>query len=197
MVGNDIIDIAATKRSKDPEGLGWKRPGFVEKIFTESEQKLIVDSEDPFITVWQLWSIKESAYKVFIQAGGEAFYNPKRFECELEGLNGKVEIEDLILETESIINENYIFSTAFSDNSEIKSSIFELPESDIQQQSDLIRQQLIKEFSKNNNINSDDLEIRKTESGVPLIYFKDEVLDVSISITHHGEFGGYSYKKVI
>lgn len=197
MVGNDIIDIAATKRSKDPKGLGWKRPGFVKKIFTESEQKLIVDSGDPFITVWQLWSMKESAYKIFIQAGGTPFYNPKRIECELEGLNGKVEIEDLILETESIINENYIFSTAFSDNSEIKSSIFELPENDIQQQSDLIRQQLIKEFSKNNNINSDDLEIRKTESGVPLIYFKNEVLNVSNSITHHGKFGGYSYKKVI
>lgn len=38
MVGNDIIDIAATKLSKDPKGLGWQRPGFVEKIFTDSEQ---------------------------------------------------------------------------------------------------------------------------------------------------------------
>ena len=197
MVGNDIIDIAATKLSKDPTGLGWQRPGFVEKIFTDSEQKLIVDSEDPFITVWQLWSMKESAYKVFIQAGGTPFYNPKRIECQLEGLNGQVEIRDLILETKSIINEDYIFSTAFSDNSEIKTSIFELPKNDIQQQSDFIRQQLIIDFSKSNNLDLQHLEIRKSTSGVPLIYFHDEILELTISLTHCGEFGGYSFEKVI
>ncbi|RYM35868.1 4-phosphopantetheinyl transferase family protein [Brumimicrobium glaciale] len=199
MVGNDIVDIKETKRSSsktsDSKTIGWERPGFIDKLFTPKEQGLITASKDKFTTVWKMWSMKESAYKVFIQAGGERFFNPRKIECSLEDLeNGKVKIDSLILKTKTRINENYIFSTSTSSNSEIETSIFKLPENDIHQQSVFIRQELIKDFSKINNLDADDLEIRKTESGVPLLYFKDEVLNVSISMTHHGKFGGYSFE---
>lgn len=194
MVGNDIIDIAATKRSKDPKGLGWKRPGFVKKIFTESEQKLIVDSGDPFITVWQLWSMKESAYKIFIQAGGTPFYNPKRIECQLEGLNGKVEIGDLILQTKSIVNEDYIFSTATDELSDIKSKVFNIG-TDVKLQSQNLRNQLLKDFSQENDLEIGKLKIEKIKNGIPRLFYDEKDLGLSISLTHCGEFGGYSFKE--
>ena len=61
MLGNDIIDINETRRTTN-----WERPRFIEKIFTFKEQRMITKSADPFTTVWHLWSMKESAYKVFI-----------------------------------------------------------------------------------------------------------------------------------
>ena len=192
MVGNDIIDIEETKLSTN-----WERPGFVEKIFTEKEQAIIAAASDPFTTVWQMWSMKESAYKVFIQDGGERFYAPSKIECSFDNLeNGEVKIDSLILKTSTLINDNYIFSTATHDNSNIESCVFEIPKNDIQLQSDFIRQQLIKEFSKVNNLETEDLKIRKAASGVPLIYYKHKALDISISMTHHGKFGGYSFEKV-
>jgi len=189
MVGNDIIDIEQTRRSTD-----WERRRFIEKIFTEKEQAIIAAFFDPFLIVWQMWSMKESAYKVFIQAGGERFYNPKKIECSFDDFeNGEVKIDSLILKTSTLINENYIFSTATHDDSNVESCVFELPENDIHLQSEFIREQLIKDFSKIKNQETEDLEIRKTASGVPLIYYKNKVLDISISMTHHGGFGGYSF----
>jgi phosphopantetheinyl transferase (holo-ACP synthase) len=193
MVGNDIIDIAATKLSKDPKGLGWQRPGFVEKIFTDSEQKLIADSKDAFITVWQLWSMKESAYKVYIQAGGKPFYNPQRIECELDGLTGKVEIRDLILETKSIINEDYIFTVAGTEFLEIKSKIFNIGD-DIKLQSQNLRNHLLKDYSQENNLDAKNLKIEKIENRIPRLIYEGKDLGLSISLTHCGEFGGYSFR---
>lgn len=193
MVGNDIIDIAATKRSKDPKGLGWKRPGFVKKIFTDSEQKLIADSEDPFITVWQLWSMKESAYKVYIQVGGKPFYNPKRIECELEGLNGKVEIGDLLLETKSTINEEYIFTIAGIETLNIKSKVFNIG-NNAELQSENLRNQLLKHYSQTNGLEFEKLKIKKIENGIPRLFYDEKDLGLAISLTHCGEFGGYSIR---
>jgi len=68
MVGNDIIDLGETRRSTN-----WERPGFVQKIFTPKEQGFINASADPFSIVWRLWSMKESAYKVFLQTGVDRF----------------------------------------------------------------------------------------------------------------------------
>lgn len=191
MVGNDIIDIDETSRSSD-----WERPGFMEKIFTPKEQSIISASDDPFTTVWQMWSMKESAYKIFIQAGGERFFNPTKIECSfVDSRNDQVKIDNITLKTRTLFNADYIFSTATIEQADIESRIFELPENDNQKQSDFMRKQLIKDFAKINNLNCGDLEIRKIESGIPLIYCKNEILDVSISITHHGKFGAYSFMR--
>lgn len=195
MVGNDIIDIFETKRISSST-VGWKRPGFVEKIFSSEEQMMISNSQDPFSTVWRLWSMKESAYKVYIQSGGERFYNPAKLECSVESLNlGSVSYDGLILKTNTVKNSDYIFSTAFSSTFDIDSKVVELPNVEAAQQSAFIRQQLLSEFSKVNSIKYSDLSIQKSQAGVPLIHFKNKPLHISISITHDGKYGAYSILK--
>ena len=84
----------------------------MQKIFTLKEQSIIATSADPFKTVWRLWSMKESAYKVFIQAGGIRFFNPTKIECSLHSLeNGQVDtfIEELSKEAEKLCDENFKF----------------------------------------------------------------------------------------
>ena len=196
MVGNDIIDIQETKRVSNSPNSGWERPGFLEKIFSNQEQAMINVSIDPFTTVWQLWSMKESAYKVFIQTGGARFFNPSKIECRLDSINtGQVKIGDLILKTNTIINGDYIFSTAILENSNLETAIFQLPGNDIQQQSNFTHQQLLTDFAKSNSLNYSDLRIHKSETKVPILHYKNKPLNASISMTHHGNFGAYSILK--
>ena len=191
MVGNDIIDINETRRSSN-----WERPRFMQKIFTKKEQSIISVSNDPFTTVWHLWSMKESAYKVFIQAGGNRFFNPTKIECSLDSSkNGQVKIDTITLRTNTSINANFIFSTATINNSDIDTCIFQLTENNSKQQSNFIHQQVLNNFAKNNSLNFAELLIQKTKTGVPTLHYKNKLLDKSISITHHGKYAAYSILK--
>jgi phosphopantetheinyl transferase (holo-ACP synthase) len=191
VVGNDIIDIDETRRSSN-----WGRPGFMKKIFTPKEQSIITASADPFTSVWRLWSMKESAYKVFIQAGGERFFNPTKIECSFkDSKDGQVRIDTMNLKASTIINANYIFSTAAINNSDIETCIFQLTERNSEQQSNFIHQHLLNDFAKNNDLNSAELKIQKTKSGVPLFRYKNKTLNTSISLSHHGGYGAYSILK--
>ncbi|TYB78561.1 4'-phosphopantetheinyl transferase family protein [Bizionia myxarmorum] len=187
MIGNDIVDLKETKLTTN-----WERRGFLDKIFTDNEQKMISDANDPFKTVWKLWSMKESAYKVFIQAGGKRFYNPKKIACQFEDGFDQVSIEFMKFQTETICNHDYILSTARMDDADSKSFVYNLPERDIKKQSAFLKQQFIADFSIHNDLNFGDLVIRKTDVGVPKLLYKDKELDVSFSLTHHGIYGSYS-----
>lgn len=188
MVGNDIIDLKAASSSSQ-----WERRGFIQKIFTIQEQDIITSSADPFASVWHLWSMKESAYKVFIQAGGEPFFSPTRIKCSLDcSKNGQVTIDTTTLKTSTSVNSNYIFCTATSSKSDIATCIFQLPENNIQQHSNFIHHQVVKDFAKINSLNCAELEIKKTTTGVPLLHYKNRPLNTSISLTHHGKYGAYS-----
>jgi len=191
MVGNDIIDIQEARRSSN-----WERPGFLQKIFTLKEQSIITSSADPFKTVWRLWSMKESAYKVFIQAGGIRFFNPTKIECSLHSSeNGLVEIGRTTLKTITSTDTDYIFSTATVENSKIDTCIFKLTENNVKQQSHFMHEQLLSDFAKNNSLHLAELQLEKTAAGVPTLHYRKKPLNVSVSITHHGKYGAYSILK--
>ncbi|MEM9680031.1 MAG: 4'-phosphopantetheinyl transferase superfamily protein, partial [Bacteroidota bacterium] len=89
MVGNDIIDVSLAMKASH-----WRRDRFLEKLFTPKEQSYIFQSEHQEAMLWQLWSMKESAYKLYMQKGGSRFYNPKRIECQMEMSNTTASIEE-------------------------------------------------------------------------------------------------------
>jgi phosphopantetheinyl transferase (holo-ACP synthase) len=62
VIGNDIVDLALARKESN-----WKRPGYLNKIFTTKEQLLISSAENPNTMVWNLWSRKEAAYKIIIE----------------------------------------------------------------------------------------------------------------------------------
>lgn len=76
MIGNDVIDLALAKKESN-----WKRKGFLNKLFTSGEQLLIRNSENPEIMVWNLWSRKEAAYKIYNRQTQFSAYIPHRLEC--------------------------------------------------------------------------------------------------------------------
>ena len=101
MIGNDVIDLQLAAVQSD-----WQRPRFREKVFTEGENRLIDSAEDPFKTVWRLWSMKESAYKAYMRLHPKRFFNPKKLECSLaENGTGLVQIGGYSFLTETSCEE--------------------------------------------------------------------------------------------
>ena len=154
MIGNDIVDLAFAKKTTN-----WQRKGFLNKIFTDNEQLYIYSSEDKEITVWNLWSRKEAAYKIYNRFSGIRKLNPIEFECfDMDLEIGKVVFKKQIYHTKTEINSEYIYSTA----------VFEKDDFD-----------KIK-------ILSGKLKIEK-ENRIPF-YTDHNAIRRPVSITHHGKY---------
>jgi phosphopantetheinyl transferase (holo-ACP synthase) len=112
VIGNDIIDLALAKKESN-----WQRKGFIEKIFTTSEQLLIFNADEPEIMVWNLWSQKEAAYKIYNRQTQIRAYIPLKLECfDLKIIDncqyGKVRCFDQIYFTKTQITLDYIYTDA-------------------------------------------------------------------------------------
>ncbi|KIA99520.1 phosphopantetheinyl transferase [Flavobacterium sp. KMS] len=110
MIGNDIVDLETARQESN-----WKRKGFLDKIFTPEEQFLILNSEKPEIMVWNLWSRKEAAYKIYNREAKISGYFPTKLVCFYESANsGTVTINNTLYYTKTTITEDYIDTIAVS-----------------------------------------------------------------------------------
>ena len=108
MIGNDIIDLKLALLQSN-----WQRKGYLDKIFTDLEQHLIINSNDLDRQVWQLWSRKEAVYKLLLQKGIQKGYFPKKIKCLDNNLeNGEVIFDNCIYYTKTLLSVNYIHSIA-------------------------------------------------------------------------------------
>lgn len=120
MIGNDIVDLAfAVKESN------WKRKGYLDKIFTKHEQLLILKSDNHENMVWNLWSRKEAAYKIFNRISGIRIYNPIQFECfDTDKSIGKVMNNEVLYYTKTEINVDYIHTISLLNKTDFDSVKF-------------------------------------------------------------------------
>ena len=117
MIGNDIVDLALALKEST-----WKRKGYLDKIFTENEQLLIIKSDNPENMVWNLWSRKEAAYKIFNRNTGIRIYNPIQFECfETDKSIGKVMCNGVLYYTQTEINLDYIHTVSLLNSTDFES----------------------------------------------------------------------------
>jgi len=159
VIGNDIVDLALALKESN-----WKRKGFLDKIFTPSEQLLILNAENPAMMVWNLWSRKEAAYKIYNRQTQIRGYFPLLLECfDLETIDGvifgKIIIKDLVYFTKTVITSQFINSIAVENLQDF----------------DLIRT----------------LENRKNiqkKNGIPSRFENENSVPIPISISHHGRF---------
>ena len=180
MIGNDIIDLSFAKRESN-----WQRRGFLEKQFTNNEQQLILASNNPFVLVWKLWSMKEAAYKIHTQQNERRFFCPRKFECTLlSEKKGLVVFQNQFFYTSSTVTDSYIFTIA-SLNNETKAF------------SKLVTPKAIDKMIKNKledvtKLPSFEIEQKKSKNGAPGYYHNNLLLTRSCSISHHGNYGLFS-----
>lgn len=155
MIGNDIVDLDLAKNESN-----WKRKGFLNKIFTFQEQAIIHNNTNPELMVWNLWSRKEAAYKIYNRETGISGYFPSRLQCHnVNEISGTVTIDDFVFHTQTQITDAYIYSIAVSK---------------------------IDFFYKINTLET--LENIKKENGIPYILDTTSNTIFPVSITHHGRF---------
>jgi phosphopantetheinyl transferase (holo-ACP synthase) len=108
MIGNDVIDLALARTESN-----WKRKGFLNKLFTGAEQQLILTNPDPESILWNLWSRKEAAYKIYSRETQVRAFMPLQLECVFENAcDGKVSVNGKEYFTQTCIFEEQIHTIA-------------------------------------------------------------------------------------
>ncbi|MFD1062652.1 4'-phosphopantetheinyl transferase superfamily protein [Winogradskyella litorisediminis] len=186
MVGNDIVDIAQAQKDSN-----WQRPRFLDKLFTEKEQEFIKNSEDKTITVWQFWSMKEAAYKLYVQQNPSRFYAPKQFECVAHASIWKVNYKEFSCYLSTKKTTDYILSEARLIPHKITSEVLVFKDENLKSQRQVLRDKLSERIGKSDNISTNTIEFQKSEFGIPTVKFDSKRMNVSL--THHGRFGAFTF----
>lgn len=114
MIGNDVIDLALARKESR-----WERSGFLDKLFTSNEKEMILNAENPEITVWNLWSRKEAVYKIYHRETGLRSFMPLQIECLFEnGQDGIVFCNGKKYFSKTEINSQSIYTIAVSDHND-------------------------------------------------------------------------------
>ena len=189
MIGNDIVDLKQAALESN-----WQRKGFLNKVFTQKERAYIQDSENPFLMVWQLWSMKESAYKINSQQYQQRFFNPKRIACSfLNDVNDEVKIDNNVYSTFSTFDKGFIYTVAtLKKKHKILSSLFKIDNSCYKTQHQTCNTKLIKAISELYDLKGEYVNVKKSMLGIPKLYKNEELLNINCSITHHGNYGAYA-----
>ena len=188
MLGNDIVDIKEAYRTSN-----WQRPRLLDKLFTPKEQQLISYSEDSFLMVWQLWSMKEAAYKLYTQLYPSRFYSPKDFKCNINTTSKSVNYKTFSCYVETKITSDYILSEAHLTPSKMISEVLMFNSKNVKDQSTILKTQLLKKLSRGHSVDHVILGIVKDEYGVPKV--RSDLNTYAISLSHHGKYGAYAVQK--
>lgn len=180
-IGNDIVDLNLAKTQSN-----WQRKGFLEKQFTAYEQKAILKSKNSFLQVWLFWAMKEAAYKCYIQEHKKRFFAPKKFSCKiLSPTKGVVAVKEDLFYVNYKISVNYIYVVASKkENLKMVSSSFFIDENSSSTKK--INTKLLSYFTK-------DIQLKKSDLGIPYLSKNDKKLPFSISKTHHGNYGAFAF----
>lgn len=185
MIGNDIIDLEYTRTHTD-----WTRRGYLDKIFSASEQNYIAESEDSFSAVWRLWSMKESVYKLNLRSKSVRSFKPSKIECNIIGdKKGIVNLDGVEYNTITTHEEKYIFSSAtLSNSTEVNHHIIKF-DNEIQENYYTLIKDNLAFYLDGKNF---EITISKNKIGIPEIYLNNIKQRIYLSITHHGSFLAWS-----
>jgi len=192
MIGNDIISLAEVLPHQQA-----LRPGFCDKVCLPEELQPLTTYFSREICIWALWAAKESAYKVYRQAGGSALFAPKKntfllhsiHNSQLKGItttpNGRYHSR-ILLQTEYIMAESW---SANFDQYQIAHKVMAIPNKPYALQSASLKEKVMDWVAQNLGMHAESLSISKSSIGMPYLKLGNKRLDLSLSLSHHGHFG--------
>lgn len=190
MTGNDIVDIATAVAESN-----WERKGFLDKIFTPQEQQYIYNASIPGQMVWRLWSMKESAYKIYTRQHGGRFFTPQKLSCTLlSETTGLVIIHNNNYQTITSSTKDYIYSIARAEEGKVDflNACFSIPPQFHITQQEFIYKKLVTSYADISGDDAANLTILKDKKNIPFLYCKKEKIKIPVSITHHGNYAAFT-----
>ena len=196
-IGNDIVCLQTAAQKSN-----WQRRGFLKKVFTDDEIHLINASSEKNQTVWRLWSMKEAAYKAYVQQTSDTFLNPKKIQCQFNcDKKGSATINSNTYFIETSANSAYIHSIASNSNhlsqdyQIVKFSDQFNTSKSYQIQSSETYQALLKFYAEKTNNSADKLNVCKNKLEIPKLVVNNTIQREAVSISHHGCFGAFVITK--
>jgi phosphopantetheinyl transferase (holo-ACP synthase) len=168
MIGNDIIDLHVAAQESN-----WQRTGFLDKLFTSSEQALIHQAVVPSEMVWLLWSCKEAVYKIVNRRMQVCTYNPWKFNCTIAQHDGNIVTGHVLYEKAypfvSHLSPAYIHTVAvshrvFLDHLEV--------------------------YAGERFPYHDGWVLEKNQDNIPYIWNPESCVASPVSVSHHGSYLG-------
>jgi phosphopantetheinyl transferase (holo-ACP synthase) len=159
MIGNDVIDMLQSRQESN-----WQRKGFVEKLFTPTEQLLLSQTSDPETMIWLLWSMKEAAYKIYNRQTKIRQYIPQKLSCSI------------ILKNEHYVTGKviYLANVYYTKTIFLKDSLHTIA--------------VTSADHLNNVIEIEKKDIIKDKNGIPFLSQPELNILKDVSISHHGRF---------
>jgi len=175
MIGNDLVDLELAAVDSN-----WQRKGYLEKICTAAEQKLILTAAAPADLIWLIWTMKEAAYKAENRLSGRRFYAPADFITSVypgaaNGFSGQVCYRDRVFFTRTTVDNRMIHSIAC-----LETSAF----SHIQTRYLSNTPGYAGEF----NARQEDYRLEKNKSGIPVLACRENGRYYAASVSHHGAY---------
>ena len=185
MIGNDIVDLSEASKSNRTLD-----PRYLDKTFSKAEQDFILSSVNPEAGLWLLWSMKESAYKIYIGNHKKAFYAPAKFQCEVIDENkGLVKINNEVYHTYSAKTKSFIHTIARANSTDrFLFDITRLNNPTYENQHRSGHTKLKSIYSVNTGKDSAYLVIRKNTAGIPQLFHKGKKTNLTFSLSHHGHY---------
>jgi hypothetical protein len=196
--GNDIVALRAT----DPQRTGSAR--FYSRILAAGEQSLFSQQAFPDLPfghyVWLLWSIKESVYKYEQRIRPWLAFAPLKITVDKllpppgDGFYKAIVLSgDKTLHSRSIIRDGMIASVVSEDENfeHTRWGFSPIAHSAYEHQSTSVRTLAIGELCA--SLSRSNLRIEKNRFGIPVILDEEELLDIPLSLAHHGHYVAWSY----
>ena len=172
MIGNDIVDLeVARKNSKSANSR------FLKKVFSEEEIEIIQNSDDPELVLWQLWSMKEAAYKAHQRNFGfPKILNPIKYQCRPE--EEVVQIDKAVYHIATSITSEYLHSYTPSEDFHIK----------FLQNQENLETEIAQSISEANLLEPGQIIYYKNAKHLPVYRLQNSSEALPISLSHHGKF---------
>ena len=188
MIGNDIIDLKFAKINSR-----WREQRFLDKLFSKEEKEFILSDRRHFQNIWHLWSMKESAYKIYARQTDSPSFNPKYFHCEINSItSGIVSFEGFKLNTNTQSDSNMIYTIAQHANTPSVSGCILLDGVSKPVRSQQLKDKAIEAFAVLKSVSKTAISIKKDHFGVPHFLINQEVQNNALTLTHHGQYGGFA-----
>ena len=185
MIGNDVVDLSVACGSSR-----ILETRYLDKIFSKQEQAYIRKGRSPEESLWLLWSMKESAYKIFLKTHKKLFYNSLTFCCKvIDEEKGSVTINDEYYYTFSVKTKNFIHTIALENRADtFRFDFTKLNNATYEDQHRAGHAKLKAVYAANAGIDASSLKIRKDTLGIPELYLHKRKTNLAFSISHHGYY---------
>lgn len=188
MIGNDLVDLNIAFEYPKSNNLKY-----LQKICTDNEIELILNSEFPELLLWRMWTMKESGYKIISKKTGINAFIPKKITTEITNpIKGFIHSiwGKFISHTES--SNNYIHTVAADNPENFQYQICQCTEKDKSLAVRIALRDKLQELFAH-RLSSLNINIQNV-GHVPKLFVEEHPLPCDISFTHHGNWVAWAFQ---